>query len=329
MAVGELIAARAELADGDVVVVSQKIVSKAEGRIRRLSSVLPGSEARRLAAVLGKEPALVELILEESQRGAARRARRADRRDASRLRLRQRRHRQLQPARGRHGLPAARGPRRLGPAHPRRDPRPPPGPRLRVIVSDSFGRAWRLGQAEVAIGCAGLTPLDDWRGRARRRRPRAGGDPDRGRRRGRGGGRPGPRQGEPRAGGDRPRPRPLRQRRRRPRRRGPAPPPRRGLLPLTGRDLHQLVSLSGGEVDAVQSWRTAAPRRRPLRIESSASVGLGQRMDLDLGPIGTRGASSMNSSPSRRVRLATEPSTRSPQRTRRGRPGCRSCGCRR
>jgi coenzyme F420-0:L-glutamate ligase/coenzyme F420-1:gamma-L-glutamate ligase len=34
-----------------------------------------------------------------------------------------------------------------------------------VVISDSFGRAWRLGQAEVAIGCAGLTPLDDWRGR--------------------------------------------------------------------------------------------------------------------------------------------------------------------
>ena len=46
--------------------VSQKIVSKAEGRVRRLSSVIPGAEARRLAAVLGKEPALVQLILEES-----------------------------------------------------------------------------------------------------------------------------------------------------------------------------------------------------------------------------------------------------------------------
>jgi coenzyme F420-0:L-glutamate ligase/coenzyme F420-1:gamma-L-glutamate ligase len=35
-----------------------------------------------------------------------------------------------------------------------------------VVVSDSFGRAWRLGQSEVALGCAGLRPLDDWRGRA-------------------------------------------------------------------------------------------------------------------------------------------------------------------
>ena len=38
--------------------------------------------------------------------------------------------------------------------------------RVGVVVSDSFGRAWRLGQAEVAIGCAGIVPLDDWRGRA-------------------------------------------------------------------------------------------------------------------------------------------------------------------
>ena len=37
-----------------------------------------------------------------------------------------------------------------------------------VVISDSFGRAWRLGQADVAIGCAGLAPLDDRRGRARR-----------------------------------------------------------------------------------------------------------------------------------------------------------------
>ena len=46
--------------------ISQKVVSKAEGQTRRLSSVIPGAEARKLAAVLGKEPALVELILEES-----------------------------------------------------------------------------------------------------------------------------------------------------------------------------------------------------------------------------------------------------------------------
>jgi coenzyme F420-0:L-glutamate ligase / coenzyme F420-1:gamma-L-glutamate ligase len=160
MRVGEEIAARAELADGDVVVVSQKIVSKAEGRIRRLSSVLPGAEARKLAAALGKEPALVELILEESSEVL-------------------RAERDVLIVETRHGFVCANAgidssnlPEQdtvcLLPEDPDASAR-----RIRaeittaiaVVISDSFGRAWRLGQVEVAIGCAGLNPLDDWRGR--------------------------------------------------------------------------------------------------------------------------------------------------------------------
>ncbi len=165
MEVGTEIAARAELSAGDVVVVSQKIVSKAEDRLRKLSSVLPGAEARKLAAVLGKEPALVQLVLDESV--AVIRAERTvlivetvhglvcanagidssnlpgddtvcllpEDPDASARRIRAE-------------LSAASGAAPLG-----------------VVIADSFGRAWRLGQAEVAIGCAGLAPLDDWRGR--------------------------------------------------------------------------------------------------------------------------------------------------------------------
>lgn len=169
MAIGELIAARVELEDGDVVVVSQKIVSKAEGRVRRLSSVLPGGEARRLAAVLGKEPALVELILEESSEVL-------------------RAERGVLIVETRHGLVCANAgidssnlPEPdtvcLLPEDPdasarqirkeiRKEIRAAAGATVAVIVSDSFGRAWRLGQAEVAIGCAGIAPLDDWRGRA-------------------------------------------------------------------------------------------------------------------------------------------------------------------
>lgn len=164
MVVGELIAAAAELADGDVVVVSQKIVSKAEGQIRKLSSVIPRAEARRIAAVLGKEPALVELILEES---------------AEVLRA----ERSVLIVETKHGFVCANAgidssnlPEPdsvcLLPEDPdasarriRAEIAAASGATVGVLISDSFGRAWRLGQAEVAIGCAGLAPLDDWRGR--------------------------------------------------------------------------------------------------------------------------------------------------------------------
>jgi coenzyme F420-0:L-glutamate ligase/coenzyme F420-1:gamma-L-glutamate ligase len=164
MAVGELIATHAEPEDGDVVVISQKVVSKAEGRIRRLSSVLPGGEARRLAAILGKEPAVVELVLEESREVL-------------------RAERGVLITETNHGFVCANAgidssnltePDTvcLLPEDPdasarriRAEIRAAAGVDIATIVSDSFGRAWRLGQAEVAIGCAGIAPLDDWRGR--------------------------------------------------------------------------------------------------------------------------------------------------------------------
>jgi len=165
MSIGTEITASAELRDGDVVVVSQKIVSKAEGQVRRLSSAIPGSEARRLAALLGKEPNLVELILAESREVL-------------------RAERGVLIVETHHGfvcanagidssnLPAADTVALL-PKDPdasarriRAEIRDTTGISPAVVVADSFGRAWRLGQVEVAIGCAGIAPLDDWRGRA-------------------------------------------------------------------------------------------------------------------------------------------------------------------
>jgi coenzyme F420-0:L-glutamate ligase / coenzyme F420-1:gamma-L-glutamate ligase len=181
---GALIVGQAGLADGDIVVISQKIVSKAEGMVRRLAEVEPSEKARELSKDLGKEAELVELILSES-----REVLRAERGvlitetkhgyicanagiDASNLpedgtvcllpsdpdasaRVTRK---ELATAIEGPAVGVA-GPSPLLPADPNRQPLPA------VVIADSFGRAWRLGQAEVAIGCAGLAPLDDWRGR--------------------------------------------------------------------------------------------------------------------------------------------------------------------
>jgi coenzyme F420-0:L-glutamate ligase / coenzyme F420-1:gamma-L-glutamate ligase len=160
---GALIAEAGSPGEGEIVVISQKAVSKVEGRVRLLSEVKPGERARKLAAELAKDPALLELILRESERVV-----RAERGvlitetsqgwvcanagiDSSNL---EEGHVSLLPLDGdgsarriRAQIAAAAG---SSPA---------------VVIADSFGRAWRLGQADVAIGCAGLAPLADWRGR--------------------------------------------------------------------------------------------------------------------------------------------------------------------
>jgi coenzyme F420-0:L-glutamate ligase/coenzyme F420-1:gamma-L-glutamate ligase len=160
-------AAREPVREGDVVVVSQKIVSKAEGRIRDLASVRPGAEALETAARTGKDPRLVELVLGEA---------------ASVVRAEPgviivRTHSGLVCANAgidTSNVPGAESVTLL-PEDPdasarriRAGLRTASGQAPAVVVADSFGRPWRLGQTDVAIGCAGLVSLDDWRGRADR-----------------------------------------------------------------------------------------------------------------------------------------------------------------
>ncbi len=165
--VGEMLAAAAGFRHGDAVVVSQKIVSKAEGRVRPLADVEPGARALELAERLGKDPALVQIVLDESRSVI-----RAERGvlitetldgwicanagiDASNV---------SEPG-SVTLLPqdADDSARRI-----RSEIRAACGQAPAVVISDSFGRPWRLGQSDVAIGCAGIDPLDDWRGRADR-----------------------------------------------------------------------------------------------------------------------------------------------------------------
>jgi coenzyme F420-0:L-glutamate ligase/coenzyme F420-1:gamma-L-glutamate ligase len=156
------VAQRHALEDGDVVVLAQKIVSKAEGRVVRLDDVEPSDRAREFARD-DADPRHVEVILREAVRIVRKRG-------------------ALVIAETRHGfvcasagVDASNAPERdslvLLPLDPdasargiRERLRGLTGRDVAVIVSDSFGRPWRQGTTDVAIGVAGLMPLLDLRG---------------------------------------------------------------------------------------------------------------------------------------------------------------------
>jgi coenzyme F420-0:L-glutamate ligase/coenzyme F420-1:gamma-L-glutamate ligase len=147
---------------GEVLVVAHKIVSKAEGRIRALAGIEPSARALALAERLGaKDPRHVQAVLDEAVEVL--------------------RDERVLICRTRHGFVCANAgvdqsnapedsvillpedpdasARRLRAALPNRPA---------VVIADSFGRAWRVGQCDVAIGLAGLAPIDDWHGRTDR-----------------------------------------------------------------------------------------------------------------------------------------------------------------
>jgi coenzyme F420-0:L-glutamate ligase/coenzyme F420-1:gamma-L-glutamate ligase len=146
-------------------VVAHKVVSKAEGRVRRLSEIEPGERARALAAEHRKDARLVQAVLDETaellravdgtlvcvtRHGLVCANAGVDQSNSSSegdelVLLPEDPDRSAAGLRA--GIAAARGVR---PA---------------VVIADSFGRPWRLGQTDVAIGAAGLTPLDQWIGR--------------------------------------------------------------------------------------------------------------------------------------------------------------------
>src|SRR5258708_14885073 len=148
--------------DGDILVVAQKIVSKAEGNVVRLASVKPSAEALAIAGRLKKDPRAIEVVLRESRRIV-----RSD---------------HVLISETRHGFVCAnagvdhsnvpgndvvtllprnpdRSAKKLAAALRKRTRK-----RIAVIISDTFGRPWRLGLTNVAIGAAGLPVLIDLRG---------------------------------------------------------------------------------------------------------------------------------------------------------------------
>lgn len=159
----DLILESSEINDGDILVFSQKIVSKNEGRILSLSSVNPSLLANGIASSYGKDPRLVELILSESERIV-------------------RMENGIIIVKTKHGFVCANagidesnvqdGYATLLPKDPDKSARllkerieQKTGKNIAVIISDTFGRPFRLGQTDVAIGIAGLEPILDYNGK--------------------------------------------------------------------------------------------------------------------------------------------------------------------
>ena len=154
-----------ELVDGDVICVAQKVVSKAEDRLIDIASVTPSEEAMTLAAETDKDPGLVQLILDESTEVLRKRM--------GVLIVRHKlglvgAHAGIDQSNvdhegGEKALLLPKDPDASARAM-RREVATRTGRRVGIIITDSHNRPWRMGTIGAAIGCAGLTVLDDHRG---------------------------------------------------------------------------------------------------------------------------------------------------------------------
>jgi coenzyme F420-0:L-glutamate ligase/coenzyme F420-1:gamma-L-glutamate ligase len=161
---GLIAATETRLRDGDVLAVAHKVISKSEGRVRDLATVAATARARELAAGHEKDPRAMQVVLDET----------AELLRAERGVVISRTHHGLVCANAGVDASNAGAANRLVllPLDPdasartlRARLRERVGVAPAVVITDSFGRAWRHGQCDIAIGCAGLAPLEDWRGR--------------------------------------------------------------------------------------------------------------------------------------------------------------------
>lgn len=152
-----------ELEDDDIVVVTQKIVSKSEGRLAKIDEVRPTREAADLAAELGKDPRVVELVLRESRRVV---------RKGHGVLITETRQGFVCANSGIDVSNVKAGYAALLPLDPdasarriRKSLEKATTKRLAVIVTDTFGRPWREGQTDMAIGCSGIAPTEKLAGK--------------------------------------------------------------------------------------------------------------------------------------------------------------------
>ena len=159
----DLVLESTEIQDGDILVFSQKIVSKNEGRILSLSSVNPSLLANGISSSYNKDPRLVELILSESKRIV---------RMENGIIIVETNHGFVCANAGIDESNVQNGYATLLPEDPDRSANllkekieQKTGKNIAVIISDTFGRPFRLGQTDVAIGVAGIEPILDYSGK--------------------------------------------------------------------------------------------------------------------------------------------------------------------
>ena len=159
----DLVLESTEIQDGDILVFSQKIVSKNEGRILSLSSVNPSLLANGISSSYNKDPRLIELILSESKRIV---------RMENGIIIVETNHGFVCANAGIDESNVQDGYVTLLPEDPDRSANllkerieQKTGKNIAVIISDTFGRPFRLGQTDVAIGVAGIEPILDYSGK--------------------------------------------------------------------------------------------------------------------------------------------------------------------
>jgi len=158
----DLISSKIKLEDGDIIIVSQKIVSKQEGRIVNLSLVIPSILAAGLASEYQKSPQIVETILSETKRIV---------RMENGILISETKHGFVCANAGVDESNVAEGYATLLPEDPDKSAKnlqeqiqKKSGKKIVVLISDTFGRPFRMGQTNCAVGISGIEPIIDYAG---------------------------------------------------------------------------------------------------------------------------------------------------------------------
>ncbi|MGQ0376417.1 MAG: coenzyme F420-0:L-glutamate ligase [Nitrososphaerota archaeon] len=160
--IADLILSKVKLQDGDIIIVSQKIVSKQEGRMVNLSLVIPSILAAGLASEYQKSPQVVETILSETKRII---------RMENGILISETKHGFVCANAGVDESNVEEGYATLLPENPDKSAKNlqeqiqnKTGKKVAVLISDTFGRPFRMGQTNCAVGVSGIEPINDYAG---------------------------------------------------------------------------------------------------------------------------------------------------------------------